>query len=585
MKIINILKKGLQMLKISIKRYPYALLFSTITTIIMIYLVNTEGYYDNEIEDMIGRLAMTTALGFPLFLIIKSVFERKDNFKNINKVFIRITALVILVSYYFLLLQEMNMVSITRYMAVNLSLYLLFLVITYFYKKQKFELYVIKIFTRLIITFIYTFVLIAGISIIFLTLRELLNINIPNTLYLSNALFMMGIFAPIFLLAQIPGQNEDITLEEYPNIFEILLTYIIMPLISVYTLILFVYFFKIIIIQELPKNLVTHLVLWYASLSIIVLFFISPIKSKNNWNNTFIKWLPKALIPLVLMMFLAIGIRINTYGVTESRYFVVALGIWIIFVAFYHIFSKKRNNIVLPLFLAIIALLSVFGPWSSYSVSMYSQNNRFESIVYKYNMVSNNTIVKKDIEISDEDKKEIQAIIRYFNNNHEIADVRYLPQDFKTTDTNNLFGFDYHKSFDPNEMQYFLYNLSRSKKGINIKEYDYFFHISNNINEIKSNENDLIVKINKSNDEITIMRNTNVLYQKPLIPVIYEFYLQNKDISFEELNQDDFIFIEENENIKVKMIFNSINGRIEDPENKEVDLRTIDFYLLIDDKN
>ncbi|MDZ7672803.1 MAG: DUF4153 domain-containing protein [Halanaerobiales bacterium] len=332
-----------------------------------------------------------------MFLIIKSIFERKDDLKKVNKLFIRITALVILVGYYFFLLQEMNMVTITRYFAVTLSLYLLFLVITYFYKKQTFELYVIKIFTRLIITFIYSFVLIAGMSIIFLTLRELLNINIPNNLYLSNALFMMGIFAPIFLLAQIPRQNENLSLEGYPNIFEILLTYIIMPLISVYTLILYVYFFKIIIIQELPKNLVTHLVLWYASLSIIVIFFISPIKYKNKWIKGFSKWLPKALVPLVLMMFLAIGIRINTYGVTESRYFVVALGLWIIGVIFYHIFSKKKNNIVLPLTLAIIVLLSVFGPWSSYSVSIYSQNNRFESIINKYNVVENNTIVVKKI--------------------------------------------------------------------------------------------------------------------------------------------------------------------------------------------
>jgi hypothetical protein len=585
MKIIDLFKKGLNSLKVSIKRYPYALFFSTLTTLIMIYLVNTEGYYNNETEEMIARIAMTTALSFPLFLIIKSIFVRKSSLDNIKKAFIRILTIILLVIYYFFLLQEMNMVTITRYFAVNLSLYLLFLVITYFYKKQKFEQFIIKIFSRLIITIIYTFVIISGLSIIFLTLRELLNVNIPNTLYLSNALFMMGIFTPIFLLAQIPRQNENLSLEEYPNILETLLIYIIMPLISVFTVILYVYFFKIIIIQELPKNLVTHLVLWYASLSIIVIFFISPIKYKNKWIKGFSKWLPKALVPLVLMMFLAIGIRINTYGVTESRYFVVALGLWIIGVIFYHIFSKKKNNIVLPLTLAIIVLLSVFGPWSSYSVSIYSQNNRFESIITKYNMVNNNKIIKKDIELADQDKKELQAIIRYFENNHELEDIRYLPQSFKTTDTMGFFGFEYNKRYDPNELQYLSYNLTKKRELIDISNYDYFFHISNNIKEVKSLESNISFKINELNNEITIFNDEEVIYKRSLIPIIIEIHQQNKNVSYEDINQNNFIFIDDNVDLRIKLIFNSIYGSIEEIDNQDLDIRSLDFYLLIDLQN
>jgi len=584
MNINNLLKRGYQKLKISIKRYPYALLFSTITTIIMIYLINTEGYYNNEMEDMIGRLAMTSALGFPIFLIIRSFFERKDHYKNAKVILIRFIALLVMIGYYFFLLEEMNMVTITRYFAVNLALYLLFLVITYYYSPKKFELYVIKVFTRLIITVIYSFVLIAGISIIFLTLHELLNINLPDNLYLSNALFIMGVFAPVFLLAQIPKQNEDITLDQYPKIFEILLNYIVMPLISVYTLILYIYFFKIIIIQELPKNLVTHLVLWYASLSIIVIFFISPIKNKNKWSQLFSKLLPKALFPLVLMMFVAIGIRINTYGVTESRYFVVALGLWIVGIIFYFLFSKTKNNKILPLSLAIIILLSVFGPWSSYSVSIYSQNNRFESILNKYAMISNEKIVNKVIDIGENDKKEIQAIIRYFENNHKLADIRYLPQDFQTTDTKDLFGFDYHKIYDPNNQQYFSYNLNRNQNGINITEYDYFFHLSNNKKEIDIKENNLKIIIDESNDELTIT-DDKVLYKRSLIPIIIGIHQENKNTSYQELNQDNFIYIDENKDLKVKIIFNSIYGSINDLENQDINIRSFDAYLLIELKN
>ncbi|MDZ7672804.1 MAG: hypothetical protein U5K53_08260 [Halanaerobiales bacterium] len=64
MKLIDLLKNGLNRLKVSVKRYPYALIFSTITTVIMIYLVNTEGYYNNEMEDLIARIAISACFRF-----------------------------------------------------------------------------------------------------------------------------------------------------------------------------------------------------------------------------------------------------------------------------------------------------------------------------------------------------------------------------------------------------------------------------------------------------------------------------------------------------------------------------------------
>jgi len=46
-------------------------------------------------------------------------------------------------------------------------------------------------------------------------------------------------------------------------------------------------------------------------------------------------WLPKAIIPLLLVMFVCVGIRVNAYGVTENRYFAIALGVWVLVVMVY----------------------------------------------------------------------------------------------------------------------------------------------------------------------------------------------------------------------------------------------------------
>lgn len=124
MKLFKMLESAFINLKSSLKRFPYALIFSTLTTIILIYYVNMEKHFSTEKVEIFIRLALTTALGFPLFLIIKAFFERKTKIKVIQKIIIRLIALFILIGYYFFLLKEINMVTTTRYIAVSLALYL-----------------------------------------------------------------------------------------------------------------------------------------------------------------------------------------------------------------------------------------------------------------------------------------------------------------------------------------------------------------------------------------------------------------------------------------------------------------------------
>jgi len=544
-----------------------------------------ESYYKPETLEIFARLAMASALAFPLFLIIKVFFERKNNIKIIYKGITRIIGLIIIISYYIFLLKETNMVTMTRYIAVSLSLYLIFLVVPYIYKKNNFELYVVKIFSRLLITGIYSVVLMAGISAIIFTINELLNVPVSEMFYMSTALTIGGIFAPIYLLANIFKQNESFNLKDYPSIFEILLLYIIMPLITVYSSILYIYFIKIVIIQQLPEGLVTHLVLWYVSFSIVLLFFISPLKTKNKWVKTFSKWLPIALIPLLLMMFLAIGIRINTYGFTENRYLVVLLGLWNMGIAFYYIFTEKKNNIILPLSLAIIALLAVFGPWSTYSVSIYSQNNRFENIINKYDMVKNNTIVKSKKQITVDDQEEIQAILKYFENNHQFEDLKYLPDDFQTSNTEQLFGFSYQEKINQNQSQKFSYNFNNNKQAISIQNYDYLFHISDQFRQVRELEGNLTVKMNDSDKEIKIAQNDKILYHRSLFLILLEVHQKIKDIPTENLRTEDLVFIDGNENFKLKYVFNSFYIENIEAIPEKANIRNLDYYLLIDLSN
>jgi hypothetical protein len=93
-------------------------------------------------------------------------------------------------------------------------------------------------------------------------------------------------------------------------------------------------------------------------------------------------------------------------------------------------FIKKIRNILIPFTLSIVALISVFGPLSSYSISKTSQNNRLENILIKDKMFKNGKI-QSSPDISKEDKSKISSILDYFNKNHNLQDVKYLPKGFK----------------------------------------------------------------------------------------------------------------------------------------------------------
>jgi hypothetical protein len=84
------------------------------------------------------------------------------------------------------------------------------------------------------------------------------------------------------------------------------------------------------------------------------------------------------MIPLLVLLILAIWKRVGHYGITESRYILMVLALWLSGMTFYFLLSKTQNIKVIPISLSIIALLAVYGPQSAFSVSKHSQLARFK---------------------------------------------------------------------------------------------------------------------------------------------------------------------------------------------------------------
>ena len=563
----------------SIKRFPVTIAFSTAFVVIMIITSEIRSSSAHSLIENLNRVSMILALGVPLSLCIKLYFEKKNNYKLSHIISAFIGEGLILILYYFFLLKDLKMVSTTRYAGVTLALYIAFLFIPYFKDKENFELYVIKVFGRFFITIIYSAVLYGGLAAILATIDKLLGVKVSSNSYYYTFLIVAGIFAPTYFLGGLPTIKDSFTKENYPNIFRVLVFYIVMPLISIYTLILYIYFAKIIILKQWPVGLVSHLVLWYAVISASVLFFISPIYKENSFAKKFMKFFPKLILPLIMLMFFSIGIRVNAYGITENRYYVIVLSLWVFGVMIYFSFAKKFKNIFLPITLSAIMIISVLGgPLSSYSVSKSSQNRRLEKMLLSNNMLQNKKIVKAS-SISEKDKNEISSIISYFNSNHSLKDIKYLPGDFKIEDMEKTFGFQYSKPYS-SPQNYFHFNTMQMGDPIEISGYNYMFDSRYRYDE-KEPTSSFNMRYDYNSNILKIYQNKDVLYTKDMNEfskkLIDKYGLRDKD---EAINPNEMCFEDENSKVKVKIQIINVSGT-KDSSTGNIKTNGTDFYILI----
>lgn len=585
MNIAFYLKNILQGLYASLRRFPVTIGLSAAMTFMLIYITHNESYFDKNTLDTLGRITMTIALGIPISLCIKLVFERTGFVKTAVKACIYLAGLASLLLYYIFLLGSLDMVPVTRYVAVSLALYLAFIFTPYFYRRENFELYVIKVFTRFFVTVIYSGVLFAGLAALLFAMDKLLSVPLTEKAYFYTWLLVAGIFAPSFFLAGLPTIERKFDVSDYPGLFKILLLYIVMPVIAAYTVILYIYFAKIIITRQWPIGLVAHLVLWYSVISTGVLFFTSPVSNENRWVKIFASWFIRLIIPLIAMMFVSLGMRIKAYGVTENRYYVAVLGLWVLGIMIYYNLVKSKRNIVLPVSLALVALLSVSGPWSSYSISKYSQNKRFESILLKYGMIENQSIIKSETTVSDADKTEISEILSYFNRHHQLDDVKYLPKGFKLEDMESLFGFpfQYGISYPFDKNKYFSYSVSKPGMPVDVSDYDYLFDLRNMPYTLDQPGSGIEVRYDNQSTEFSLLQDGREIYKTHLSDFGVEIHNKYKNGINKDITPEDMTFVEENEKVKLKLVFFNING-YEDGNMDKVIINYLDFYVLVREK-
>jgi hypothetical protein len=149
------------------------------------------------------------------------------------------------------------------------------------------------------------------------------------------------------------------------------------------------------------------------------------------------------LIPLVVVLFLAVTERIGDYGVTESRYAGIALGIWLSAQIVYFLFSKAKSIKFTVGSLCLGAFLVSFGPWGMLSVSERSQVERLRGLLTKNGILAEGKVRKEHGKVPQEDVQQISSIVNYLHRIHGYETIQLwfadrLTQDIRLQHAPNL---------------------------------------------------------------------------------------------------------------------------------------------------
>lgn len=576
-------------MKKGIERFPVTVIFGLILFIVTIFSI--EGSY-YKLETWIEYLIIAIPFSATVELIREKYFENKNRkfFRAIN--FFGTILFIFVSKMFFKNYFAGEVINVT---AAVLIFYVLFYLIPIVYRNENREKYLQSVVGNQIITIGFALVLFLGFSAIIGTVDVLL-VNLSHTLYIHAFVFSSAVFGVIFFVSRLKEKDESLENYALPKIVEILICYILIPLILIYTAILYLYFAKIIFTLKMPKGVVSHLVLWYTAFSLFIIIMVTPITYKNKFAKFYKKFFPMISVPLILLALFSINERIFQYGITENRYLVVILVIWLLFNMILYIVKNDVKWVLISYIFAI--LIAVFSPFNLVTVSINSQNKRLERLLIKNGIIQNGKITNKNDKVSIKSKNEIMSVIDYFYNNTSelkwkkikiLGKTYEKPEDFMKVVGANDFWRSY-ESIDNQEKGVISEISLKMNDGIKMTEakgYDYLiydFSVSYllDANETKEfdNENYKVVLKNKNLMIKNIQKNIEVL-NIDLNKIATEVYLKIKEKakkqnqSYVELSENDLTYLSETKNSKYKIVFSDIHFSEED----KIDGLNINIYF------
>ncbi len=398
------------------KRFPGAVICGITASFAGILVVGSEG------EGPWLRLFFAGSLGLPLFTSVVLLGERHRVASGSRWIFNGLSA-AFLVVLYFLFGRWEDESQVQRYFHLSATLHMAAAMVPYLGVREPngFWQFNRALFFRFGLAGIYAGALYLGLALALAAIDNLLGIAVPDETY--ERLFFLNAFIvhPLFFLAGVPSDFADLERNrEYPAGLKVFSQYVMLPLVAVYVTILTVYMGKILVTGTWPSGWISYLVSSLAVGGIFSLLMVHPerLREERGWIHRYALAFWISILPSAVMVLLALWQRFQQYGITERRYLLGVLAVWLAGTAIYHIVTRTREIRGIPFSLAVVGAITFVGPWSAYSVAERSQVSRIEGILSASGVLSDDEVSPGPWEIPFEDWLQVEGAVRYLVENH-----------------------------------------------------------------------------------------------------------------------------------------------------------------------
>jgi len=278
---------------------------------------------------------------------------------------------------------------------------------------------VYSLFRSFVLAVFWGGALFVGIAAALLSIN-LLFVHLSERWILDAWILLATIFSPVFFLARVPspvvGAVTDVG--SFPKELRLFAQYALFPLTAGYFVILYSYAVRIAWLGVWPEGQLAYLIMGASGVGMLAYAALYPLRDQVAWIRRVGTALLALMIPLSILLFWPIGIRVSEYGITENRYLVCAFGLWVLVSNVYLLASKTKDIRALPAILCAIVFISSIGPWSAFSVSERSQTNRLANILWAHGLLVDGTLVDATIESTPSEFDEVESILTYLDRMH-----------------------------------------------------------------------------------------------------------------------------------------------------------------------
>lgn len=496
----------------AIARYPLTAAFLLAAAVINAYDINTEKDY--------SKFLITFVVGAFLGAVLQVAYERFF-YKSSGRAVLMGAAVLLTVGYYLIIMPapRLGMEIGIRTAVALFALLIAFIWVPVIRSKISFNESFLAAFKAFFNSLFFSGVIFGGIRIIIAAIDQLL-FHVDYKAYSHAANIIFTLFAPMYFLSLIPVypgamdenkaqeridiQKEKIVKASHcPRFLEILISYIIIPLVAVFTVILLIYIIRNIGGKFWTDNLLEPMLVAY-SITVILLYILAS-RLENKFSLFFRRVFPKVLVPIVLFQITSSVLSLAGTGITHTRYYVILFGIFAAAAGILLSIIPVRKNGIIAAMLIVFALISIIPPVDAFTISRKSQTDILKNVLLKNGMLDNN-VIKPNASIPEEDKKIITKAIRYLRMMEYTKKITWLPADFDMyEDFYKTFGFNEYEV--PENYNQPVYLGLEQKTPIDITDYDSFVYFHVNISA-DSNANEKICDIVKSGKNYTLKKDT-----------------------------------------------------------------------------